>query len=64
MGTFSLRVEAQLHWIEHERKGEGLVGRLSRALERLGAQHRATKRASTFKSELLDMVAPDLRDPR
>jgi hypothetical protein len=36
MRIFGLRVEAELHWIEHERGREGLVGRQSR--DRLGAQ--------------------------
>jgi signal transduction histidine kinase len=63
MRIFGLRAEAELQRIEHEHEREQLVERLSRALERLGAQHQATKRANTFKTEMLGMVAHDLRNP-
>jgi signal transduction histidine kinase len=63
MRIFGLRAEAELQRIEHERERERLVERLSRALERLGAQHQAIKRANAFKTQMLGMVAHDLRNP-
>ena len=63
MRIFALRVEAELQRIEQERERERLVERLSRALERLGTLHQATKRANAFKTEMLGMVAHDLRNP-
>ena len=63
MRIFGLRAEAELQRIEYEHEREQLVERLSRALERLGAQHQATRRANAFKTEMLGMVAHDLRNP-
>jgi signal transduction histidine kinase len=63
MRIFGLRAEAELQRIEYEHEREQLVERLSRALERLGAQHQANRRANAFKTEMLGMVAHDLRNP-
>ncbi len=63
MRIFAMRVEAELQRLEREAEREELIARLRHAIERLGRQHQATRRANAFKSELLGMVAHDLRNP-
>jgi signal transduction histidine kinase len=63
MRIFGMRVEAELQRIDAEQERAALIQRLSEALERLGHQHQLTRRANAFKTEMLGMVAHDLRNP-
>ncbi len=63
MRIFGMRVEAELQRIEAEQERAALIQRLSHALDRLDRQHQLTRRANTFKTEMLGMVAHDLRNP-
>jgi signal transduction histidine kinase len=63
MRIFGMRVEAELQRLERDLEREDLIARLSHAIERLGRQHQAIRRANAFKAELLNMVAHDLRSP-
>lgn len=63
MRIFGMRVEAELQRLEAEQERTALIQRLRHALDRLGHQHRLTRRANAFKTEMLGMVAHDLRNP-
>ncbi len=63
MALFGRRVEAELQRIDSEREREEMLGRLTHALDRLNRQHELTRRANQFKTEVLGMVAHDLRSP-
>jgi signal transduction histidine kinase len=63
MRIFGMRVEAELRRLEAEQERGRLIARLGDALERLGRQHQLTRRANAFKTEMLSMVAHDLRNP-
>lgn len=57
------RIEAERQMITREEERERLIGQLNRAVELLSRQHKATRQANEFKSELLGMVAHELRSP-
>jgi signal transduction histidine kinase len=63
MRIFGMRVQAELQRLEREQEREVLIGRLTHAVERLTLQHQATRRANEFKTQVLGMVAHDLRNP-
>jgi signal transduction histidine kinase len=63
MHIFGMRVEAELQRIEAEQERAALIQRLRHALDRLDHQHQLTRRANAFKTEMLGMVAHDLRNP-
>jgi signal transduction histidine kinase len=63
MRIFGMRVEAELQRIEAEQERAALIQRLRQALDRLDHQHQLTRRANAFKTEMLGMVAHDLRNP-
>ena len=58
-----MRVQAELQRLEREQEREVLIGRLTHAIDRLTLQHQATRRANEFKTQVLGMVAHDLRNP-
>lgn len=63
MRIFGMRVEAELQRLEAEQERTALIQRLRQALDRLERQHQLTRRANAFKTEMLGMVAHDLRSP-
>jgi len=63
MRIFGMRVQAELQRLEREQEREVLIGRLTHAVDRLTLQHQATRRANEFKTQVLGMVAHDLRNP-
>ena len=63
MRIFGMRVQAELQRLEREQEREVLIGRLTHAVDRLTLQHQATRQANEFKTQVLGMVAHDLRNP-
>ena len=63
MRIFGMRVEAELQRIDAEQERAALIQQLRHALDRLDRQHQLTRRANAFKTEMLGMVAHDLRNP-
>jgi signal transduction histidine kinase len=60
---FALRAEAEIARMAHEREREALIASLSRANRRLSGRQYALRQSNETKSQLLHMVAHDLRNP-
>ena len=60
---FALRAEVELGRMVHEREREALIASLSGANRRLASRHRALRSSNETKTQLLHMMAHDLRSP-